>query len=456
MRISSIKNIFVGIITTMAVVAGALNGCGQAANPSEGAPDAYSQDISSKQPSEQYIGKASDNSDDTASSVVTTIRIASWYEESYLRYLKDYLSAQFPEYKFEFLYLDKSNYESLMDDQLACKAAPDVVCINPSMARKHAKAGNILELSYLTGNFSEEGKEPFMYDGKVYAVPDTCNYECFFYNKTLFDKELVKEPEDFMAYLEMCDFFRVKKHIKPLAAGLKDVRLIANSAILFPNAGYFMTMYGKTFGDRLQFGKASFYKELKEDLSYWEMMLDYKVFTPDMFLMDKRGAIEEFAAGEAAMVVGDPSDYNQIMKANPDFELGVFCIMDRKRKDSAMTGGSECGFAVNAHGKNIEVAKAVVASLATINGQEALWKDRKGSQTYLENVKFRNPECFDQITEIIDSNRLVAPYYQWGPHSHELYEIFGKELQQVLLRKKSLDEALQDMDTQAQLIREEE
>lgn len=457
MRISSIKNIFVGIITTMAVVVGALNGCGQAANPSEGAPDASSEETSSLQASEQYIGKVQevrDNNNDSGAEI--TIRIATWYEGGYLSNLKYYLSSQFPEYKLEFLYVDKSNYESLMDDQLACKAAPDVVCIDPSMASKHAKAGNILDLTDLTTNFSEEGKGPFMYGGKVYAVPDTCNYECFFYNKTLFDKEFVKEPEDFIAYLQMCDFWRVKKHIKPLAAGLKDERLIANSAILFPNAGYFMTLYGKTFGERLQFGKASFYKELKEDLSYWEMMLDDKIFTPDMYLMDKRGAIEEFAAGKAAMMVGEPADYNQIVQTNPDMEIGVFVIMDKKGKDSAMIGGSECGFAVNAHGKNVDGARAVVAALATMNGQEALWKDRKGSQTYLENVKFRNPECFDEIIEIIDANRLVAPCYDWGPHSRELYQIFGKELQQVLLRKKSLNEALQDMDTQAQLIREEE
>lgn len=456
MRISSIKDIFVGIITTMAVAVGALNGCGQAASPAESAPDASSSEVTSLKAPEQYIGKARERSDDVNSSDDDTILIASWYEESYLTNLKDFLSAQFPEYNFEFLYLDQSNYGSLMDNQLACKSAPDVVCIDPSMAVKHAKAGNIIDLSELTTNFSTTGKEPFMYGGRTYAVPNTCDYECFFYNKTLFDKEFVKEPDEYLAYLEMCDFWRIKKHIKPLAAGLKDEILVANSAIMFPNAGCFTTLYGKTFGKRLQFGKASFHNELKEDLDYWEMLLEYKIFTPDMYLIDKKGAIEEFAAGEAAMLVGNPADYNQILKKNPDMEIGVFVIMDRKGIDSAMIGGSECGFAVNAYGKNKEAARAVVASLATMDGQEALWKDRKGSQTYLQNVKFRNPECFDDIIEVIDANRLVAPYYQWGPHSRELYHIFGKELQQVLLRKKNLDEALQDMDTQAQIIREEE
>ena len=457
MSISRVKNIFVGIISTMAVVAGALNGCGQAANPAESAPEQASVELSADVASgEQYIGKPADSGDELFASNDNTIRIASWYQESYLTNLKEYLSKEFPEYNIEFLYLEKTNYESLMDDQLACKEAPDIVCVDPVMAEKHAKSGYIKNLSDITTDFSNEGKTPFMYDGKVYAVPNTCNYECFYYNKTLFNEYDVEPPEDFIAYVQMCDYLRVDKHIKPLAAGFKDERIMANSAILFANAGYFTTLYGKTFGERIQFGKASFYRELLEDMEYWELMIDNKIFTKDMYLIDKNGAIEEFVAGEAAMLVGDITDYNQILSINPDMDIGIFVIMDRHGKESAMIGGSECGFAVNIYGKHTEVAKAMVASLATMNGQEALWKDRVGSQTYLQNVKFRNPECFDVVKEVVDDNRLTSPYYEWGPHSRELYSIFGKELQQVLLRNKKLDKALQDMDTQAQIIREEE
>jgi ABC-type glycerol-3-phosphate transport system substrate-binding protein len=460
MKISRIKNIFVGMITTLAVAAGALNGCRQAANPAESAPIASSEALqeaaSDTTSREQTIGKpTADESTDIGGEKIT-IRIASWYQESYLTNLKNYLSEEFPEYSFHFLYLEKNNYEALMDDQLACKAAPDIVCIDPPMARKHAKSGNIMNVSDITAAFSEEGKEAFTYDGKVYAVPNTCNYECFFYNKKLFEEEWKKEPADYMEYIELCDYFRLEKNMKPLAAGFKDERLLANSAIIFPNAGYFTTIYGKTFGDRLQFGKASFYKELYADLSLWEVLLEHEILVPEMFLLDKRAAIEEFATGKAAMMVGEPADYAQVMEANPEMEVGIFAIMDKRNKESAMIGGNECGFAVNSYGKHVEEAKAVVASLATTEGQEALWRDRVGSQTYLANVKFSNPDSFDPIRDILEENRLVAPYYSWGPHSRELYQTFGRELQQVVLDKKDLATALQDMDQEAQLIREEE
>ena len=137
MKISRIKNIFVGMITTLAVAAGALNGCGQAANPAESTPNASSEALqeaaSDTTSREQTIGKpTADESTDIGGEKIT-IRIASWYQESYLTNLKSYLSEEFPEYSFHFLYLEKNNYEALMDDQLACKAAPDIVCIDPPM-----------------------------------------------------------------------------------------------------------------------------------------------------------------------------------------------------------------------------------------------------------------------------------------------------------------------------------
>lgn len=319
MKISKITNIFVGMISTLMIVAGALNGCGQAANPAESAPSeasGNSQEAVSGEVSvpEQAIGRPAEGTSVAGPGEKITIRIASWYQESYLTNLKKYLSEEFPEYSFDFLYLEKNNYEALMDDQLACKAAPDIVCVDPPMAKKHARSGYIMNLSDITSAFSEEGKEAFSYDGKVYAVPNTCNYECFFYNEELFEKEWKKVPSNYFEYIELCDYFRLEKGIKPIAAGFKDERLLANSGIIFPNAGYFTTIYGKTFGERLQFGKASFAAELYEDLSLWEVLLEHKILVPEMFLLDKRAAIEEFVTGKAAMIVGEPADYVQMLE----------------------------------------------------------------------------------------------------------------------------------------------
>lgn len=442
MKISRLGNIFVGIISTIVVAAGALSA--QAANPVGSAPG------------EQYIGKPTAALEETAGRGQITIRIASWYQESYLTHLKDYLGVKFPDYTFEYLYLEKNNYEALMDDQLATKSAPDVVCVDPAMAKKHAKNGYLMDLTELTSDFNTYGREPFAYNGKVYAVPNTCNYECFYYDRKMFEECNWKVPETFEEFLETCDYFRLEKGLKPLAAGFKDEITIANSGSLFTNAGYFQSLYGNTFGDRIQFGKASFYRELYDDLKLWDMMIDHDVFTKEMYLLDKKGAIEEFALGEAAIFAGEPTDFNSIMELNPDMEIGVFVILSKKTGNCPVIGGNECGFAVNINGDHTKEAKAVVASLSSLSGQSALWSDRIGSQTYLSDVHFQNPECFEPMKEIIEENRLTNPYYTWGPNSRELYQIFGRELQQVLVERKTLEFALQDMDRQAQIIREEE
>ncbi len=156
------KNIFVAILMTLAMMTGALVACGQKADPVISAPGEESSLEAETEtieiPSEQFLSAPSAAADEN-DSTITTIRIASWYKDSYLTNLQEYLRNKFPDYKFEYLYLEKNNYESLMDNQLACKSAPDIVVVDPVMASKHSQNGYIINLSDITTGFSDEGKE---------------------------------------------------------------------------------------------------------------------------------------------------------------------------------------------------------------------------------------------------------------------------------------------------------
>ena len=92
---------------------------------------------------------------------LTHIRIATWYDEYNLQHLKAYLAETFPDYEFEFVFVDRSNYEPIMDDQLSYKGAPDILYVDQEMTRKHAITGYFADLTDETEDFSLEAKVAF-------------------------------------------------------------------------------------------------------------------------------------------------------------------------------------------------------------------------------------------------------------------------------------------------------
>ena len=123
---------------------------------------------------------------------------------------------------------------------------------------------------------------------------------------------------------------------------------------------------------------------------------------------------------------------------------------------AVLIGGCNCGFAVNSFTPNKQMAMDVVGKIATVDGQRALWSDRQGSQTYLKNVVFDNPEEFDEIRSLTSTDRVVMPWNEWGSHSSQIYEVFGRELQKVVLGEQSVEVAFWVIDDEVkQILRED-
>ena len=105
---------------------------------------------------------------------------------------------------------------------------------------------------------------------------------------------------------------------------------------------------------------------------------------------------------------------NRIKEANPDIKLGTMALSSETIGRAVLIGGCNCGFAVNSFTPNKQMAMDVVGKIATVDGQRALWSDRQGSQTYLKNVVFDNPEEFDEIRSLTSTDRVVMPWNEWG------------------------------------------
>ena len=438
MKSRKLRKIFVSIFSSVAVLTGALSGfIPTEANLSFGADN-----------QEVHVLKTSDpaqNSDESDES--TVIRIATWYTEDNLTNLKAYLAGEFPNYTFKFEYVGKSNYEPIMDAKLSYKGAPDIIYVDQEMAEKHAKTGYIANLSDITEKFNKEAKMSFGYGNAVYAVPNTSDLECIFYNKDMFSAKGARVPTDFSTFIGACDYFRVVRKIRPLAASLKDPYSFANSALGIVSANYFSTDRGSGFGGRLQYGRTTFSEEIRPYMKDWETLIEHKVLTADMYTADYKRAIEEFVSEEAAMIVGTPETYVAIREARPDMNIGTLPYFGTEGEGMAIIGGCDLGFALNSNAMNYDKAKEVLASLARVNGQEALWKDRPGSQTYLEGTAFNMDEAFKGIEVCYKKGLVFTPWMDWGQDlNRQVHYSFGRELQKVLLKREKLEEALENVD----------
>ncbi|SEG33147.1 multiple sugar transport system substrate-binding protein [Butyrivibrio sp. Su6] len=431
-----LKKTLVSVVLDMALIASALLGCG-VQNPQPDKIEAVTESAS-----EGVTGNATEKRTDQN---LETIRVATWYDNSYTSNLRAYLARRFPNYKIEFVYIDKAHYEPIIDAQFTFKGAPDIIYVDQVMARKNARNGNITPLTAYCSNFETESLEAFWYDKDTYAVPSTSCFECIYLNKGLFDKYGIKEPHNIDEFIEMCDFIRLGKKMKPLSAGMIDYEAVSSSAQSILQMNFFGTEYGSGFGARIKDGRSIFYNDLNEYLVEWERLLKHQIFTADMYTMDKQAAIAEFVAEESFMLIGGPEDYNRIRVANPEMELGTLPT-GWGRNGPIMIGGCNCGFAVNASSINIDAAKEIVASLSNHEGQFAIWKDRVGSRSYLRKTTFDNPVAFEGIEEVFEKNQLYMPVLGWGDSGPDINMIFGKELQQVLLGKEPINMALMQVD----------
>lgn len=439
-----IRNIFSCVLSSILLSVGVLSGCGE----SDPRSDEFAQIL------EDYDNSGSEEWDFYDSA--TTIQISGWLDQSCVKNLMAFLANEYPDYNFKYRYISKDSYEHIIDAELSSKIATDVVMMTPSMAKKHAKNRYIEDVSAYCDNFTDKGKEAFMYGNREYAVPSTSDFQCIFYNKDIMQKSKQKQPLSFDGFLSLCDYMQNEMGIKPLSAGLKDSDKVADTALVLLASGYLATDEGKKFGSKIAYGQTTFIKEIRPYMYKWQNMCIHKVYTRSMCIMDDTAAIEEFASGKSFMYMGGLSDYNRIKEANPDIKLGTMALSSETMGRAMLIGGCNCGFAVNSFSQNKQMAMDVVSKIATVDGQRALWSDRQGSQTYLKNVVFDNPDEFDEIRALTSTNRVVMPWNEWGSHSSQIYDVFGRELQKVVLGERSLEVAFLVIDDEVkQILRED-
>ena len=376
-----------------------------------------------------------------------TITIATWYQDKDLIHLKAYLAKNFPEYNIQFEYIEHTNYEPILDSQLSYGGAADILYVTEEMAEKHAEAGYIKDVNELCPNFTSDGRDAFNVNGRIFAVPNTSQFSIIYYNKKLFKEKGVNVPTNLETFIGASDFLKIVRKIKPMSASLRDPYDTADLMFGFLATDFSQTVKGGSFTRRLTEGETSFLKEIYPYTDVIERLIMHGIISPEMYTMDKMAAAEEFVRQESAMLLGGPEDYNTIIRADPSMSLGVIPFYGENWLNNSILGGCDLGFAINAKSKYTAEAEEILKSLATYDGQEALWKDRPGSRSYLKHAVFMNPTAFDGIEEIILGRREYLPWRNLGStYNRPVRYTLGREIQKVILKTQDMENAMKNVD----------
>lgn len=425
------KKKVLSIILSTAMVIGLISGCGSKEETS----------AAETQPADESTESAPAESE--ASDEKVTVRLSYWNSEDTMEALLEYLAQAVPDVEIEYQFIDNSNYDTIIDTQLAAGEGPDIIGESAGSALKHARLGYLVEVNDLAANYSTAGTSIFTYEGNIYALPGISWFEGIYYNKAIFEENNIELPTTFDEYIAICKQFQ-ELGITPLAAGLKSWEPMLKNSMAFVTAEY-LSKDGKSFGEDYRNGEATMAGTWNTYLEKWSEMITEGIYTTDMIGIDHDQSLEQFATGGAAMFCSGPWDYDAIMAKNPDLQIDMMPFYGTQPSDGWLIGGPGCGFAVNEASANKDAAMKILTAISTYEGQEAFWQNNQGGSSYLSGVSFELPEAYNSVSKALAAGNVYCPWNEWGAAAGA-HENYGTEMQNYLLGTEDLNTALENVD----------
>jgi raffinose/stachyose/melibiose transport system substrate-binding protein len=204
------------------------------------------------------------------------------------------------------VFTEQEQYKTKIAAEMAANEVPDVFNTwAAGFLKPFVKAGKVYDLTdklnsdkewkdrYVPGVYS-----PLEFDGKVYALPTTQTVTCLFYNKEIFDKYGLKEPQ---TYDDLKNIIKVLNDngITPFALGNK--------------APWVGAMYCELITNRI--GGNEPYNKVYDGMGTWEdpafieagkimqELVNLKAFPEGFNALDNDPAQADFKAGKCGMLV---------------------------------------------------------------------------------------------------------------------------------------------------------
>lgn len=294
-----------------------------------------------------------------------TVSIWSWRQQDKPLWEKveQQLQAQGEKIKLEFRDIKPTEYDATLKTAMNGGEGPDIITSRAAHAVvTYASAGQYEPLDGKVAGLTEFAPgtlSQVTYEGKVYAVPFAVQTAQFIYNREIFAKHGLKEPETWAELMQLLE--RLK------AAGETPLFIPARE-------GWALNLYidqigathltdsfvAKLYKGETNFQEPAFLAVLKR----FDALKQYA--QKDFMASDTLDERTAFATGQAAMVLDGIWSVRAYHEINPDLKVGLFMVPPETaggaRRVYAFLDG---GYALNAASKQKEAALKVLNQTAS-------------------------------------------------------------------------------------------
>ncbi|TDF94843.1 ABC transporter substrate-binding protein [Paenibacillus piri] len=329
----------------------------------------------------------------------------------------------------------------------------DVVELNGQDVRFMATSGIIKDLSGVAtykDRFLKAAMDPFILDGKTYAVPvGSISTSALYYNKKILEKYGLKPPVTYQ------DILNTAASLK--ADNISTVGFGGGTAYMWPM--WFFQAFAQTSGnqsvertfDTLR-GKAKF-----TDADYTAAMKMLErfgkdgIFQPGVNGIDTKGGLAVFSTGKSAMFYGGSWEYPGFLKAAVDsggkFDVGIvtFPLMDNNQAKPQATGGSGSALGIYSgiSAQKESLAQKFIEFYSSDDIQQQYLTKTNG--TFSVNVSVKGT-LQDPITKAFQETYLPQTVtfldWYWPP---EITKAFQENIQAVVGGQKPAEQAMADI-----------
>ena len=433
----------------VAVTIAALSGCGtkEEQKTGEKAP-------ATEEAPEADTGKAADEAAAAGSGDAVNLKVYSWhaeradlYEEIFSEFNKLY-----PNITATYITYDDDQYYSMLSTAIQTGDAPDLFATSGT---KKVVFGNYVDMGACMPlddlfDFSQWPDELMRWgqvDGVTYMTPSALGDAYgVYYNKDIFDKYGLTEPETWDELIEICDTL-VANGVTPFALSGLD----ANGIQWWFNT--MMTSYSPEWNTAFPYDGNDFtHATFKEMLQVLADFRDAGYFGKDYESMDTNGAYLYFSSGKAAMMA-DGSWQAYTYSAMNDVNMDVFLWPTRDgRRPTYNATATEVGFSIYSGTEHKDEAVLLAEYCMTYEPMQKILDLGNNVPIMgiegLENLK--SPDRLMNkfgtgdfiVSGFVDRDALLAK------EGYDAFGLLNECLQSVLFGQKTVDEAaaaMQDM-----------
>ncbi|MDR2746141.1 MAG: extracellular solute-binding protein [Treponema sp.] len=333
---------------------------------------------------------------------------------------------------------------SILKTRIAADDAPDVFSgwNNPD-ARLLIDEGYVKDLTNepVMNRVEDQFKDFILYKGRQWAVPISINFVGVFYNKDYFEQNGLSIPRTRAEFYALCDAVK-KLGGQPLQVTDKEQWTIGHGNTIVAENMYDPALIlevihgGRSVKDIPGF--ADYADWLERSRKNWTQA--------DYLGTAYEAGLGDFANGKGAMLFQGNWIIPVLIKANPNFNYGVFPFPAAKAEDTKVHWGIDHVIMQRAEPRSAAHGDAAAKFVDFFFDRGVqIWADLDGSVSCVKGVKSGLPQ-YQPITDMIQAGRTYSGWFtdDWPAGCYDQYNI----VQQNFLTSFNKEAFYKEMDTE--------